>query len=173
MASQNENPVELHDVSVDELSEVWLYQFVPSTSGEPMVVPVNTKKTDKFSGRLVACEVTFANESKHWALIEGLDLEAPEFSRHNREIRIFVRSHGWFHLAQYFDGEAIKQVRGETVLAEKLGLSLGEIFPIHFDVRNRSKTDSDCLHGFFEVNPKWGLPRAEVMALLVKELSNK
>lgn len=165
--------IEVKDLTPDDLVSNWLYKFVPSRSGALTVVPVYVKKTAKFAGKMVACKVEFANKSEHWALIEGLDLEVPEFSRHHREIHIFLNDSGWFQLAQYFDGPAIKAIRGEEVLARKMGLSLSEIFPIHFDVRDRSNINSDCLRGDFEINPTWGRSLAEIMSLLVEEISKK
>jgi hypothetical protein len=160
----------LNSLQPDDVKKNRLWEFVPSKDGELWVKSIASRKTKKFSGRLVSCQVTFANDSRHWALIEGIDIDTPEFSRHNREIRLFVEGCGWFHLAQYFDNEEIKKYRGESVLSEMMGLSVDEIFPIEFDVRELSSVDSSCLSGTFEVNPGWGLSKADVMALLVQEL---
>lgn len=166
----NKSERRLQEITPVDLESYWLWEFVPSKDGDLWVKPIRTSKTSKFSGRLVACQVTFADASTHPALLQGIDLEAPEYSRHNRELLLWVEARGWFCLAQYFDGTELQETRGPEVLAKLVGKRTSEIFPIHFDIRHRSTIDSSALIGEFEMAPVWGLPRSEIMDILVREL---
>ena len=165
------NSIPLDELSPNELGHIWLWEYVPSKDGRLWVKPIKTNKTKKFSGRIAGCEVTLADGTGNSAFIEGIDIETPEFSRHNRELILWIPKLGWFRLAQYFDSNEIKAIRGDEVLCDALGKSLDEVFPISFDLRDRSSIDSHCLTGTFEHNPSWGLSGAEVMQILVDELS--
>jgi hypothetical protein len=163
--------IKLAALTPDHLEVNWLWQFVPAGSdGDLLLKPVKVRQTQQFTGRLAACKVRLADGSAVWGLIEGLDLATPEFLRHNRELYLWTGASGWFHLAQYFDSNAIKAIQGPEVLCGVLGKPLDQIFPIQFDLSARSTVESTCLHGSFEVEPAWGLSQADVMAVLVREL---
>lgn len=169
MAHQSAKPLE--DVTPEDIELCWLWSFVPSKDGRLWLKPVKINKTDKFFDRLAGCKVIFADGTSCTAFIAGIDLEVPQFSKHNRELHLWIEGRGWFQLAQYFDSAELKASCGDEVLCELLGKRLDEVFPIAFDLRNRAKSDSPCLSGRFEHNPPWGITRQEVMELLVKEMS--
>ncbi|WP_156117495.1 hypothetical protein [Collimonas arenae] len=162
----------LRDVTPDDICKNWLWQYVPSKDGELWVKPIHVKKTDKFSQRLAGCQVTLADGSSMWALIEGINVETPEFSKHNKELIIAIDNYGWFRLAQYFDSRELKEIRGPEILCDLLGKKIDEVFPVEFDLRDRAKVDSSCLRGKFEVDPVWGMAQSDVMMILVRELAN-
>ncbi|MCX7112818.1 MAG: hypothetical protein NTX45_22405 [Proteobacteria bacterium] len=167
----NIDGIPLEDLRPDDFSEFWLFEYIPSKDGRLWVKPVKAKKIKKFTGRIVASKVILADNSYCSALILGINIETPEFSRHNRELILWIPKLGWFRLAQYFDSNEIKAIRGDDVLCDALEKSLDQVFPISFDLRDRSSIDSPCLTGTFEHDPSWGLSGAEVMQILVDELS--
>lgn len=162
--------IKLKDLSVDKIKRVWLWEYVPSRDGELTVCPINVKKTKKFSGRLVSSEVNFSDGTSAWALIDGIDMDVPLFSMHNRELILWIDSYGWFRLARYFDSAALVRDRGPLVLSKLIEKNESDIFPISFDIRSRSLIDSPCLVGEFHIKPDWGLTQAAIMKLLVDEL---
>lgn len=165
------NSIPLDELKPEELNVVWLWEYTPSKDGRLWVKPIKTTKTKKFSGRIAACEVVFADGSRHTAMIEGIDIETPEFSKHHRELILWISTHGWFRLAQYYCNDDVKAICGDEVLCKIVNKSLNEVFPIKFDLRDRSSIDSTCLSGAFEHNPSWGLSGADVMKILVEELA--
>jgi hypothetical protein len=170
MASKSKR---LREIKPKDLEEYWLWRSVPAKSdGELRVRPVKVEKTTKgFSaGSLAATKVKCADGSQYWALIEGIHPDKPEFSKHNRELRLFVDGFGWFQLAQYFDSDEYRHKHGENVLCTLLGKTIEDVFPISFDLSDKSDSGSPCLVGTFEINPAWGLAREEIMNLLVMEL---
>lgn len=170
----NTHPVKLTDLRPIDLQKTWLWTVVASRAdGALRLKPETLAKTDKFKGRLIASQVSLADGTKLSALIEGIDPEAPGFSRHNKELYVWVDGHGWFQLAQYFVSEELKAVRGDDVLCRILQKPIQDVFPIHFDVRHRAKTESPCLIGSFEHNPSWGLTQYQVMEILVEEISGR
>lgn len=163
--------LKINQLHPDMLVGTWLWHISPADrDGVLKLKPVKLKKTDKFSNRLIGTEVLFADGSKNWALIEGIDMDCPEFSRHNRQIYLWINSYEWFHLAQYFDSAEVKSERGEKLLSKKIDKSLESIFPISFDIRHFAKTYSSCLQGTFEINPRWGISRDEQIDILMREL---
>jgi hypothetical protein len=147
----------------------WLWQYVPSRDGRLWVKPVELAKARQFAARLAGTTVELADGSRHVAFIDGLALDTPEFCKHFRELVIWVDGFGWFRLARYNDSEEIRREQGDEVLARLFKRPLKKVFPIKFDLRDRSSVDSPCLTGAFEHNPAWGLSRPDVMGMLVRE----
>ena len=165
------NSIPLDELNPNELGHIWLLEYVPSKDGRLWVKPIKTNETKKFSGRIAGCEVTLADGTQNSAFIEGIDIETPKFSKHHRTLILWIPASGWFQLAKYYSNDELKAICGDEVLCNVLGKSLDEVFPISFDLRDRSSIDSPCLTGTFEHNPSWGLSGAEVMQILVDELS--
>lgn len=163
----------LNDLTLDAVMKNWLWKYVPSEDEDLWVKPVRSNKASKLAGRLVADQVILADGTSMIALLDGIDPEVPQFSKHNRELIIWIDGYGWFRLARYFDNEDAKHDRGDNVLCNLLKKPIHDVFPIKFDIKNRSSIDSPCLEGAFEHDPDWGLTQREVMGILVREISGK
>lgn len=162
-------PKPLKEITPADLDEYKVWQYSPSKDGNTWLKPITSRKISKFSNKLVASQVKLANGSKLYALISGVDPETPIFSKHNRQLILYVNNE-WFELAKYYASTDVKKICGEDVLSKKLNMEIKDIFPIYFDVKDVTDVNSECLTGFFEVSPAWGLARGEIMEILVNEL---
>ncbi len=160
----------LENITPVMISDWWLWKWYPSKDGKPWLQSKKAGKSTKYSNCLVWTQVLLADGTEHAALIWGIDLDAPEFSKHNRELYLWINSYGWFQLAQYWDNEAIKNIRWNEVLCGLLNKSLDSIFPIYFNLQNIMHADSPCLTGFFEHHPIWAKSESEIMEILVHSL---
>lgn len=169
--SKNE-AIKLTDLRPADVERAWLWQFVPAgDDGVLRLKPVKAGRTaKKFHARDVGAMVELADGSRMPALIEGISLDVPEFSRHNRQLILWIEDHGWFALAQYFVNDDVQAERGPHVLCGLLKKDVEQVFPIRFDISARSDIPAACLAGAFEPAPAWGLPQEEVMGLLVREI---
>lgn len=163
------NSIRLSELTPDVLHKDWLWQFTPSKDGELWIKPTRLKTSKKFESRLVGCAVTMADGTKADALLEGIDLEVPNFSKHNRALIIWIDGYGWFSLCHYYSSDALQNECGPNVLCQLLGKAISDVYPIQFDIRSRSPVESPALSGAFEISPSWGLALPEVMEILVKE----
>lgn len=163
------NEIRLKDLSPDNLNFQQLWVYTPSKDGELWIKPA--KKNHKLGNKIIPTMVNFNDGTSHSALIEGIDIELPEFSKHNRKITIWIESYGWFALALYNDSEAYKDLCGDLVLSKLCHKTINQIFPIYFDLRKQLKIDDNCLFGYFEHNPTWGITSKEKMKILMNELS--
>lgn len=162
------NEIRLKDLSPENLNLQQLWTYTPSKDGALWIKP--SKKNRTLENKLIATNVQFSDGTFHPALIEGIDIEFPEFSKHNRQITIWIPNYGWFQLALYNDSDACKKLYGELVLSKLFNKSVNQIFPIYFDLRNQLNIDDNSLFGYFEHNPSWGITREEAISILVKEL---
>jgi hypothetical protein len=107
------------------------------------------------SGKLFGTKVTFANGQQRWAMIGNLDDTKPELTKHFATLSIRLER-TWFHLARYHDFD--HDERDPTVLAKLLGMSVDDIFPITYDIRELAIGDPAVPRGVFI---KEGLPVIE------------
>lgn len=163
----------LSDLVEADLSRSVLWKYLPSRGGRLLVRAVKAKKNESLKGYLISGQFRLTNGLLFWGLLDGIDLELPRHSLHNRGLRLLLPDGGWFELANYNDSDDVKLIRGPDALASKIGLNVDEVFPVSFDFRVRADCDSPLLFGTFEPNPEWGLTRSEVMEILVNELDLK
>src|SRR5687768_12561741 len=103
--------------------------------------PVRRTPVAKLTGKMVASRVTLANGHKPWALIGNVDLNNPELTKHF--VSLSIENEGlWFHLARYHDHDYA--ARGPQQLAAFLGLPVGAVFPISYDVSDEVTGDKEA-----------------------------
>jgi hypothetical protein len=160
----------LNCLDESELIRNSLWRYVPARDdGQLRVRPIQRSRVGMFQGVLISGKVSFSGGLSFWGMLDGISLDSPRFSFHNKVLRLMLHNCEWFELAKYNDPEAIKASRGPAVLSEKLGLSLNEIFPISFDFRRQAQCENSLFVGSFEVSPSWGLTRSEVIDLIFIE----
>ncbi|MCA3175539.1 MAG: hypothetical protein ING36_08370 [Burkholderiales bacterium] len=151
------NPAQL------EFQQVWKY--VPAErDGEVCVSPEKAIRPRSLKNRIVATKVQLANGSCLWALLENIDIDLPEFTKHWMVCYFYLKKK-WWRLARYHDADAMKHSPQE--LARRLGNQIEEVFPITYDVRALCSVDSSALAGLIFAEPETRLKRAEIIRLAV------
>jgi hypothetical protein len=153
-------------LTVDDLKRHPVSRFVNDDSiNETAVQPIAHVPVTSLDGKLAGTQVRLANGTVTWAVVGNVVTSNPRLTRHFREISL-ERNGQWFHLARYHDYDCNE--RGPDALAQFLGLSVDQVFPIAVDLRQLVRcTDPTVLMSDIELNPSEQLSRKEVIALAV------
>ena len=112
---------------------VWEYaNNLELWSDETVVRPVKQMPVESLDGRVVGTRLTLANGATVWGIIGNVDPTSAQLTEHFLTLSVFS-SDQWFTMARYHDVEG--RQRGSEALARFLGLSVREIFPIRYDIR--------------------------------------
>jgi hypothetical protein len=142
---------------------VWQYTDTEEVD-ETYVRPVKRLPVWSLTGRVVATKSALANGERRWALLGNVDLTNPRLTEHF--ISMSVENDGkWFMLARYHD--AFYAQSGPQALSDFLGLSIDDVFPISYDVREHVKGSSAASVGTILKEPRERLTRAQIMAMAV------
>jgi hypothetical protein len=145
---------------------VWM--FINSDArGETVVRPVRRVPVTSLSDKLLGVRVVLANGTAVWALVGNVSPQNARKTQQHLSISI-ERDGQWFHLARYFDPDYKR--RGPSELAQFLGLSVAEVFPIAFDLTGLAKGDPEVLVGSVREEPAERLSEAERLELIFEEL---
>lgn len=157
----------IESVSYDALRTGRVWEFLPESEDrdETWIQPVRDIPVTDLSGRLVATEILLANGQKKLALIGNIDLRDPSKNDHFLMLSIVLPTGLRFHLARYHD--PTYEAEGPSGLAAFLGLKMGEVFPINYDISSVAKGVSACIKGSILAEPTSRLSRAELIALAV------
>ena len=71
----------------------------------------------------------------------------------------------WFTLARYHDLDRTEN--GPHALARFLGLSIEEVFPISYDIRQYVNGEAAALSGYIHEEPRERLSRTEIIRMAV------
>ena len=149
----------------DDLKAHPIWRFVESDEpDEAYVLPVAAKRVSRFTGKIVGAKVTLADGSQAWGMFSNVDPDNPELTEHFISLSLFVAGR-WFHLARYHDPDAGR--RGPRALAAALSRSVGEVFPIRYDLRPFMRNAPECLQGTIRRSPHQRLTRAQIIGLAV------
>jgi hypothetical protein len=156
------------DLTPDDLARfpVWEYdtdaESLPGRD-ESWVVPVPGLPVGSLSDRVVGVSLRLGG--REWVgLLGNIDLDDPRATREFATLSVW-RSGSWFHLARYFDID--RERRGPTQLAEHLGLPVGEVFPVWYDLSGVAAGHPDVIRGRIDAEPTVRLTEAERMALIL------
>jgi hypothetical protein len=119
---------------------------------------------ESLDGRVVGARLTLANGAKAWGIIGNVDPTSAQLTEHFLTVSVFSTDR-WFTMARYHDVEG--RQRGPEALAKFLGLSVREIFPIRYDIREHVVGDAAALAGEITAKPSKTLSRSELIALAV------
>jgi hypothetical protein len=160
---ENAKPFPLIQVSDLEKFPVW-EDILDDEADDPSAFPVTQMPVSSLERRFVAARVKLANGNLLWAMIFNLDVASPR--KTDQFIQLRIERHGeWFWLARYWDVDYKRS--GPKALATFLGLSVDEVFPITYDVREYVKVDSSALVGQVPKEPRERLPREEIIKMAV------
>jgi hypothetical protein len=131
---------------------VWEYDLgaenVPGRD-ETWVVPVTELPVTSLSGRVVGVALRLGGRTEV-GLLGNIDLGSPQATQEFAALSVW-RDGTWFHLARYFDPD--RDQRGPAQLAEFLGLSIAEVFPIPYDLSEIADGHPEVVRGCIDAEP--------------------
>ncbi|KQU73430.1 MULTISPECIES: hypothetical protein [unclassified Rhizobacter] len=156
----------LDRLTLAQVAQHPLWKFVPAPKPDRVawVAPDAACRPATLKNRVVATELQLADGTRLGALLENIDVDLPEFTRHWLVVHLRVDAR-WWRLARYHDADAAK--RSPQVLAERLRKPVNAVFPMRYDVSAVCATDSLALAGVIEAEPPVRLKRAEIIRMAV------
>ncbi len=154
-------------LTVDDFRKfpVWEYTNADESKyDETVVVPVFSLPMSDLSDCLVGTELTLKNGSKVFGMMCNVDLYDAFKNSHFLMLTIFKKGKK-FHLARYHDIDF--DSHGPEQLAAFLGLPLGEVFPIAYDLSSVATGDEGILKACYPAKPSVQLTRKEIIRLAV------
>ncbi len=159
----SQKPVSALQVSDLRRWPVWQYTNALAVD-ETMVRPVRQVPVKTLAGRIAGVELVLANGAPVWALIGNVDLRDRRMTEHLLTLSV-ERGGAWFAMARYHDFDA--ELRGPAALAQFLGLSVDDVFPMTYDLRGIALGDVAVLQGLIQKEAKECLSRAEIITMAV------
>lgn len=144
---------------------VWRFAH-DEQADETVVTPLKRTPVSSLSGKLVATEVRLANDSCVWALLGNIEANNARMNEHFLTLSVYHAGRR-FMLARYHDVDFDRFVNGPAALARFLGLGLGDVFPISYDLRRYVKGTTTSLLGTILPEPTERLTREEMVRLVV------
>jgi hypothetical protein len=157
--------IALSSLSPLKLLRAPVWEFESDGSEELSVFPVSPLPVSSLDGRFVASHLYLANGQVAIGLLSNLALQHPELNEHFITLSVFGSNSAIFHLARYHDPGW--EQRGPSALAQFLGLSIGDIFPIRYDVADVVSGPESVIRGTIQRKPSFHLSRAELIAYAV------
>jgi hypothetical protein len=155
-------------LTVEDIAKYSVWRFVNNDAlGETLVTPVKKLPATDISGKLVGTAVRLANGAMVWAILGNISPRHKQKTQHFITISV-ERDGSWFHLARYFD--PLRDQYGPMSLANFLGLSIDEVFPIAYDIRGVAEGPADVLSGSIAAEPAERLDDDQRMTLLFEAL---
>ena len=151
-------------LQVSDLEQNPIWEFIYEDSDEVSVFPVCELPVSTLSGRLVGTRVRLGNGNLVWAMIMYLDANRPHKNQHYITLLI-ENGNQWFTLSRYWDEDYSRN--GPEALAQFLGLSIYEVFPIDYDVRDYVVGDPAALVGTVSMEPKERLSEEEIIRMAI------
>jgi len=145
-----------------EKSQVW--QFTTDDEDETVVRAIKRLPISTTSGKIFATRISLGSGERLWALLGNLDARDAQMNEHFATLSIERGGH-WFHLARYHDPEYLDH--GPDALAKFLGLTVDDVFPISYDVRNYVRGNPRPLAGSILKEPLVRLTRSQIIAMAV------
>jgi hypothetical protein len=155
----------LHSLSPLRLLAAKVWQLDLLRDEDAFVFPVERLPVSSLACRFVATRLRLANGESVVGLIGNFSIDQPSHNEHFLTLQVFGPSGKSFGLARYHD--IGRDTHGPEALASFLGLSLTDVFPIQYDLREIASGPDSLLHGTISATPTVALSRAELIALAV------
>ncbi len=158
----------LADLVPDDLARfpVWEFDLGGETlSGrdETWVVPVPDLPVAWLSNRVVGVALRLGGRELV-GVLGTIDLHDPVTTREFAVLSMW-RGEAWFHLARYFDID--RERRGPKQLAEFLGLTVSEVFPVRYDLSGIAVGHPEVVRGKIDAEPEVQLSASQRMDLIL------
>lgn len=159
----------ISEISINELLQYGVWEFdldeenYTKDQDESWIRPVYQLPVTSLSNRIVFSDLKLANKGLVAGLLGNINLNNIE------KTKVFIcvsvnKNNKWFHLERYFDVAYDRY--GPKQLAEFIGLSLHEVFPITYDISSLVVGDERVLKGSIMAEPEIRLSDDEIMKLL-------
>ena len=152
------------DLTLSDLQAYPVWEFVSDENEAPdtaVRAVVQLPVTD-LAQRLVGVKIILSNGTERWAILGNVSLRNRRATEHF--LCVSVEKHGhWFHLARYHDVDFAE--RGPAALAQFLGLPVGEIFPLSYDIGHVAVGDPAVLRANVTEIPPVQLTDDEIIQL--------
>jgi len=160
---ENVKPIDSLVAADLQAHPVWQYTNREGAD-ETFVRPVARVPVGNLNGRVVGTQVLLAGGQRVWALIGNVDPVNSRMTEHFLTLSI-ERDARWFTLARYHDLDRTEN--GPHALARFLGLSIEEVFPISYDIRQYVNGEAAALSGYIHEEPRERLSRTEIIRMAV------
>ncbi len=144
-----------------EISPVWEFALDREIEGNMLVRPVLDLPVSTLANRFIGTPVRLANGRIMPSVITNVTTTDPYQTRHFISLCLYRGE--WFDLARYHDVDIERH--GPSALADFLGLSMKDVFPIAYDLRAYCTGDPAALAGTIEAEPRERLSDRELRAL--------
>lgn len=159
----------ISDLTPNDLAGHPVWEFTETNSQcDTEVAVVDDSPVSNMDGRVVGVQVTLANGSSLWSMMANVDLSSPFRTKHLLTASFYVDGY-WFPLARYHD--PILRIYGPSDLCRVLGRTIGEVFPIRYDLRGVCTGAPDSVAGLIEAEPTETLSRDKILALIMSPRS--
>ena len=133
---------------------------------ELMMRPVWELPVTTLANRVVGTQVTLHDGTSHWAVL-GQSPSPPSF-----DPAVYYALHrtfgAWYDLARYFDSQYSR--RGPSQLAEFLGLTVADVFPISYDISSVALGRQEVISGLILADAPRKLSKEELINLSLDNL---
>lgn len=153
------------ELTPEDLTQFPLWRFVNcDLADDTAVEPLPTHEVGSLADLLIGTQVRLANGSSWLALIGNIDHLNPATIEHFLTLSVWNRK-SWLHLARYHD--FAHETEGPPGFCAALGLSIDEVFPIRYDLRQHVADKASVLCGEIPTQPRTRLSRAELISMSV------
>ena len=156
----------LSDLTVRDLAEFPVWEFVAGADGSFYVEPVERLPVTDLRNRVVGTTVLLRSGELCWAILGNIDLRNKRCTEHFLTLSVEKGSR-WFDLARYHDVDYAR--RGPEQLGRFLGLPLSSIFPIEYDISGVASAHPGLLKGSVPLEPGEVLPQDKLIQLALED----
>lgn len=168
-STPNRKPI--NELTVADLKRHPVWRFLlsrESSLDETWVSPVKSLPVSDLANRVVGTHAHMACGSPIFCLLGSVSLRDPKRTQQFIGLTVFRDDGERFHLARYFDVDYADQ--GPEALAEFLGRTVEEVFPISYDMGSVARGHNEVTKGLIPAEPLTRLTGKERMELVIQEL---
>jgi hypothetical protein len=142
-----------------------VWEFLPESHDrdETWVVPVRRLPVRHLEGRIVAARLRLACGTAVPGTLGNVSVDSPRGTEHFLTVTVFCSDGQSFHLARYHDAD--RHLHGPAALAEFLGVTVAEGFPITYDISAVARGNPEVLKGSIEAEPRERLSDDDLLDL--------
>jgi len=146
-----------------DLAEHPVWEYV--SPDDTIVRPVLDIPVESLRSRIVGTRLRLANGQDIWAILSNVHLRSLRKNEHF--LAVWVEREGqWCELARYHDADHNR--RGPERLADFLGLTVAEVFPLTYDISAVACGLREAVRGVIAAEPKERLTEDELIALALE-----
>jgi hypothetical protein len=153
----------LLDLHEGDLKSTFVWVGSTSDRDETSIRPATRSSLKSIEGKIVACSFRLNNGAELVGVMSNLTNNVSR-NAHLANAALLIEGK-WFFLARYHDAEF--KTHGPAVVALRLKLPLGKIFPITYEVLHRFNPPSAAQRGVIHAKPKNKLTRKQIIELAV------